>query len=58
MILVLSLYGLMSSGESFRSFLDETLYYIGYVTLTEYTDVWMRPSMKCDGFQYCEYALC
>ena len=57
MIVVISLYSLKFSIASFRSFLGDTLYYIGYIPSTSDPDLWMRPAMKDDSFQYWEYVI-
>ena len=51
-IIVRALYGLNCSGASFRAYLDDTLYDIGYVPLTADPDVWMKLAIKDNGFQY------
>ena len=58
MIIVRALYGLKSSGAAFRSFLAETLDGLGYKPSYADPDVWMRPAIKENGFQYWEYMLC
>ena len=52
MIIVIALYGIKSTGASFRVFLAETLYNIRYIIPTEYPNVWMRPAVTDDDFQY------
>ena len=58
MIIVRALYGLKSSGAAFRSFLAEQLYDIGYTPSKADPDVWLRPAVKPDGFEYYEMILC
>jgi len=58
MLVVRSFYGLKSSVAAFRTFLVETLYDFGYKLSMADPDVWLRPAIKEDGFQYCEYILC
>ena len=58
MIVVRALYGLKSSGASFRALLAETLYDIGYTPSKADSDVWLRPAVKLDGFEYYEMILC
>ena len=53
-----ALYGLKSAGAAFRALLAETLYDIGYVPTKADPDVWLRPAVKADGFQYYELVLC
>jgi hypothetical protein len=58
MIIKKALYGLKSSGAAFRAFLAETLYEMSYKPSRADPDVWMRPAIKPDGFEYYEYVLC
>ena len=53
-----ALYGLKSSGASFRAFLAEQLDDIGFKSSIADPDVWMRPAVKQDGERYYEYMLC
>eukprot|EP00980_Cylindrotheca_fusiformis_P018127 scaffold5838_cov169-Cylindrotheca_fusiformis.AAC.1 len=53
-----ALYGLKSSGASFRAMLAQTIYDIGYRPSKADPDVWMRPATKPDGTRYYEYVLC
>ena len=53
-----ALYGLKSSGASFREFLAERLDNIGFRSSIADPDVWYRKDMKPDGEQYYEYILC
>ena len=56
--IVRALYGLKSSGASFRSHLASTLRGIGFKSCKADHDVWMRPAVKQDGSKYYEYVLC
>ena len=58
MLIRKALYGLRSSGAAFRAHLAETLYDIGFVPTRADPDVWRRPAIKEDGFEYYEYVLC
>ena len=58
MMAVRALYGLKLSGKAFRSLLAETLYSLDYHPSYADPDVWMRPAVKPDGYQYWEYVLC
>ena len=58
MIIVRALYGLKSSGAAFRALLAETLHDIGYKPSYADPDVWLRPGIKPDGFEYWEMVLC
>ena len=51
-----SLYQLKSSGAAFMAFLAETLDAMGY--RPSYADLWLRPAVKPDGFEYYEYIIC
>ena len=53
-----ALYGLKSAGAAFRALLAETLYDLGYVPTRADPDVWLRPAVKPDGFEYYELVLC
>ena len=53
-----ALYGLKSAGAAFRSLLVNTLNDIGYKTTKADLDVWIRPAVKADGFEYYELVLC
>ena len=57
MIITRALYGLKSAGASFRAFLGEHLYDMGYRPCMADPDVWLRPAVKNCGFQYYEYVL-
>jgi hypothetical protein len=58
MLVKKALYGLKSSGAAFRAFLAETLDAMGYKPSYADPDVWLRPAVKPDGFEYYEYILC
>ena len=58
MVIKKALYGLKSSGAAFRALLAERLYEIGFVPSKGDPDVWMRPGVKPNGFEYWEYILC
>eukprot|EP00980_Cylindrotheca_fusiformis_P015627 scaffold4484_cov57-Cylindrotheca_fusiformis.AAC.1 len=58
MVVKKALYGLKSSGASFRAMLAQTIYNIGYRPSKADPDVWMRPATKPDGTRYYEYVLC
>ena len=47
-----------SAGAAFRALLAETLYDLGYVPTKADPDVWLRPAVKPDGFEYYEIVLC
>ena len=57
-IIKMALYGLKSSGTAFHSLLAETLYQINYVPSKADLNVYMRPAVKPNGFEYYEYVLC
>ena len=52
-----ALYGLKSSGASFRAFLSEHLLDMGYKPSPADPDVYLRPAVGVDGFKYYEYVL-
>ena len=56
-IIVRALYGLKSSGASFRAFLAEHLDELGFRSTIADPDVWRRPAVKHDGEEYYEYVL-
>ena len=58
MLIRKALYGLRSSGAAFRAHLAETLYNIGFVLTRADPNIWRRPAIKEDGFEYYEYVLC
>ena len=57
MIIVWALYGLKSSEPAFRTLLAEVLYDLNYHSSKTDPDVYMRPAVKENGFQYYEYVL-
>ena len=58
MILVRALYGLKSAGATFRAFLGEHIYNLGFRSSQADPDVWLRPACKPCGEKYYEYVLC
>ena len=54
----MALYGLKSSSAEFCSLLAETLHELNYVLSKADPDVYMRPAVKPNGFEYYEYVLC
>ena len=58
MLVVRALYGLKSSGAAFRALLAEALCDLNYKPSPADPDVWLRPAVKPDGFEYYEYVLC
>ena len=58
MVIRKALYGLKSSGAAFRTHIAKTLYNMGFVPTRADPDVWHRPAVKEDGFEYYEYILC
>jgi hypothetical protein len=58
MIVVRALYGLKSAGATFRAFLGEHLYNMGFRSSQADPDVWLRPARKPGGEAYYEYVLC
>ena len=56
--IVKALYGLFSSGASWRSLISETLQVnLGFMPCRADADVWLRPAEKADGTKYYEYVL-
>ena len=53
-----ALYGLKSAGAAFCSLLADTLVDVGYRPTKADPDVWLRPAVKADGFEYYEMVLC
>ena len=49
-----ALYGLKSSGAYFFVHLAKTLHGIGFLSTKEKPDVWYRPAVKPNGFEYYE----
>ena len=58
MIVKKALYGLKGSGAAFRAHLAEKLHNIGFIPTCADPDVWCRPTVKPDGFEFYEYILC
>ena len=58
MIVKKALYGLKGSGAAFRAHLAEKLHDIGFIPTHADPDVWRRPGVKPDSFEYYEYILC
>ena len=58
MLVVRALYGLKSSGAAFRALLADKLHDMGYKPSLADPDVWIRPAVKPDGFEYYEMVLC
>ena len=52
-----ALYGLKSAGASFRQYLADKIYDLGFKPSASDPDVWMRPATKADGTRYYEYVL-
>jgi hypothetical protein len=57
MVIRKALYGLKSSGAAFRAHLAETLYDLNYQPTKGDPDVWIRPAIKSNGFEYYEMVL-
>ena len=58
MLITRDFYGLKTSSASFRYYLAETLYELGYITTKADPDVWLQKAVKADEFQYYEIVLC
>ena len=58
MIVQMALYGLKSSGASFRSKSAGVLHNLDYIPTMADPDVWIKPAAKPDGSQYYEMVLC
>ena len=58
MIVKKALYGLKGSCAAFRAHLAEKLDDIGFIPTRADPEVWQRPAVKPDGFEYYEYILC
>jgi hypothetical protein len=55
---VRSLYGLRSSGASFRNYLADCMRHLGYVPCLADPDLWMKPMIRPDiGTEYYAYLL-
>ena len=57
MIVKKALYGLKGSGTAFRAHHAEKLHDIGFIPAHADPDVWCRPAVKPDPFEYYEYIL-
>ena len=57
MIVVRALYGLKSSGASFRAMLANTLWEFGYRPTLADPYVWIKAATKANGFRYYEMVL-
>ena len=57
MIVKMVLYRLKSSSAAFRSILAEVIYDMGYWPLKADLDVYLKPAIKSNGFQYYEILL-
>ena len=57
-IIKMALYDLKSSGTAFCPLLAETLHELNYIPSKADPDVYMRPSVKPNGFEYYECVLC
>ena len=57
-MIVRALYGVRSSGISFRDYLARNLREMGYKSSKADPDYWMRPNMKSDCTEYYRYAIC
>jgi hypothetical protein len=57
MLIVCALYGLKSSGASWRAMLAQSLTKIGYESTRADPDVWIRAAFKPDGSEYYEMVL-
>ena len=58
MIIRKALYGLKSSGTTFRAHLVETLHDIGFKPTKADPNVWICPPVKPDGTKYYKYIMC
>ena len=56
-IVVRAPYGLRSSGAAFRALFAEVLYGIGYKPTKADPDVYLRPDIKSNEFQYYKYVV-
>ena len=57
-LIVRALYGLRSSGKSFRDHLAMHLREMGFVGSRADPDFWMKPASKPDGTEYYQYVIC
>jgi hypothetical protein len=53
-----ALFGLKSAGAAFRLLLTDTLVDMGYRPTKVDPDVWIRPAVKTNGFEFYEMVLC
>ena len=58
MIVSMTLYGLKSRSAEFHANLAETLNEIGFLYTKAYPDMWYRPAVKPNCFEYYKYILC
>ena len=56
-LVVRALYGLKSSGDAFRNHLVECMRHLEYVPCQADPNLWMKPAVRSDGFEYWEYVL-
>ena len=56
-MIVRALYGLKSSGASFRNHLASCMRMLGYTSCLADPDVWLRAETRPDGFEYYAYVL-
>ena len=54
-IIMMSLYGLKSSGAAFRDFLADIMDAMGFKSIIADMDVWIRPATKSYGDQYYDF---
>jgi Reverse transcriptase (RNA-dependent DNA polymerase) len=57
MIIKKALYRLKTSGTAFRAHLVETLFELNYTLMKADPDIWIRPGIKPDRFEYYEMVL-
>ena len=57
-IIVRAIYGLKSSGASFWNHLADYMRHMGYTPCFAYPDLWMKPEVREDDFEYYAYVLC
>jgi len=57
-MIVRAIYGLKSSGASFRNHLADCMRHMGYTPYFADPDLWMKPEVREDGFKYYAYVLC
>ena len=58
MIIRVAIYGLKSRDTYFHAHLDETLNDIRFLSTKMDPDLWIRPAVKPNGFEYYKYILC